>query len=264
MADTKVHAEDGRTYTEIWNSGATAHISPYRWMFDSFEEHTETIYIADNSTIQVVGHGTMVICVPYKNGWRKIHLLNVLYSPSFRCTLVSISRFVSKGFNILIDAEGLHLHALDNTYLASIPCRNGLYRIDHTAPDSAITPMAFLIKRNKVPLYDAHIRNGHVSYEYIKKALDSDHKYLGLQIDPSKMEEPLCEACVKGKISCAPIRKEHISNRAVNFGDILHMDLWGPSPVCAPGGLQYTFTILDEATGWLYEPKMCTKDKAFG
>ncbi|THG92566.1 hypothetical protein EW026_g8375 [Hermanssonia centrifuga] len=72
--------------------------------------------------------------------------------------------------------------------------------------------MAFLIERNKVLLYDAHIRNGHVLYEYIKKALDSDHKYLGLQMDPSKMEEPLCKACVKGKISCAPIRKERISN----------------------------------------------------
>ncbi|THG94736.1 hypothetical protein EW026_g6790 [Hermanssonia centrifuga] len=124
--------------------------------------------------------------------------------------------------------------------------------------------MAFLIERNKVSLYDAHIRNGHVSYEYIKKALNSDHKYLGLQIDPSKMEEPLCEACVKGKISRAPIRQERISNRAVNFGDILHMDLWRPSPVRAPGGLQYTFTILDEATGWLHEPKMRTKDEAFG
>ncbi|THG92444.1 hypothetical protein EW026_g8467, partial [Hermanssonia centrifuga] len=118
--------------------------------------------------------------------------------------------------------------------------------------------------RNKVSLYDAHIQNGHVSYEYIKKVLNADHKYLGLQIDPSKMEEPLCKACVKGKISRAPIRKERISNRAVNFGDILHMDLWGPSPVCAPGGLQYTFTILDEATGWLHEPKMRTKDEAFG
>ncbi|PSR87280.1 hypothetical protein PHLCEN_2v5214 [Hermanssonia centrifuga] len=42
------------------------------------------------------------------------------------------------------------------------------------------------------------------------------------------------------------------------------MDLWGPSPVRAPGGFQYTFTILDEATGWLHEPKMRTKDKAFG
>ncbi|PSR87281.1 hypothetical protein PHLCEN_2v5215 [Hermanssonia centrifuga] len=71
MADTKVHAEDGRTYTEIWDSGATAHISPYRWMFDSFEEHTETIHIADKSTVQVIGRGTMVICAPYKNGMAK-------------------------------------------------------------------------------------------------------------------------------------------------------------------------------------------------
>ncbi|PSR72612.1 hypothetical protein PHLCEN_2v11496 [Hermanssonia centrifuga] len=158
-------------------------------MFDSFEEHTETIHIADNSTIQVIGRGTMVICAPYKNG----------------------CQFISKGFNVLINAEGLHLHALDNSYL-----------------------------------------------------LDSDHKYFGLQIDPSKMEEHLCEACVKGKISRAPIQKKRISNQAVNFGDILHMDLWGPSPVCAPGGFQYTFTILDEATGWLHEPKMRTKDEAFG
>ncbi|THG97833.1 hypothetical protein EW026_g4237 [Hermanssonia centrifuga] len=124
--------------------------------------------------------------------------------------------------------------------------------------------MVFIIEQNKVSLYNAHIQNEHVPYDYIKKALDSDHKYHGLLINPLKMEEPLCEACVKGKIFCALIQKERISNRAVNFGNILHMDLWGPSPVCAPGSLQYIFTILDEATGWLHEPQLCTKDQAFG
>ncbi len=29
MADTEVHAEDGRLYTKIWDSSAIAHISPY-------------------------------------------------------------------------------------------------------------------------------------------------------------------------------------------------------------------------------------------
>ncbi|PSR75455.1 hypothetical protein PHLCEN_2v9113 [Hermanssonia centrifuga] len=43
--------------------------------------------------------------------------------------------------------------------------------------------MAFIIERNKVSLYDTHIQNGHVSYDYIKKALDSDHEYYGLQIN---------------------------------------------------------------------------------
>ncbi|PSS10997.1 hypothetical protein PHLCEN_2v3348 [Hermanssonia centrifuga] len=42
------------------------------------------------------------------------------------------------------------------------------------------------------------------------------------------------------------------------------MDLWEPSLVHASGGLQYTFTILDEATGWLYELQLRTKDQAFG
>ncbi len=206
----------------------------------------------------------MIVCTPYRNGWQNIHLLNILYSLSFCCTLVSISQFVSKGFNVLIDLEGLHLHAPDNEYLATIPCKNGLYRVGHTAPDSAIAPMAFIIEQNKVSLYDAHIRNGHVLYDYIKKALDSDHKYHSLLINPLKMEEPLYEACVKGKISCTPIRKKHISNQAVNFGDILHMDLWGPSPVHASGGLQYTVTIFNEATGWLHELWLRTKDQAFG
>ncbi|PSR74293.1 hypothetical protein PHLCEN_2v9955 [Hermanssonia centrifuga] len=69
MADTEVHAEDGRTYTKIWDSGATAHISPYQWMFDSFEEHTETIHIADNSTIQNVF--TAPSSILYERYWPK-------------------------------------------------------------------------------------------------------------------------------------------------------------------------------------------------
>ncbi len=91
MADTEVYAEDGRLYPKIWDSGATAHISPYQWMFDSFEDHTETIHIADNLTVQVTGRGTMIVHAPYRNGWQKICLVNVFYLPSFHCTLVSIS-----------------------------------------------------------------------------------------------------------------------------------------------------------------------------
>ena len=41
------------------------------------------------------------------------------------------------------------------------------------------------------------------------------------------------------------------------------MDVWGPASVATINHCAYALTIIDDATSWLEEPLMKTKDKSF-
>src|SRR6201999_2352610 len=84
-----------------------------------------------------------------------------------------------------------------------------------------------------------------------------------IKLDPKCMDEPECHICMLGKATRHPIAKIRTSLRAENFGDIFHMDVWGPASVRTTDHCLYALTILDEATYWLEEPLMKSKDESF-
>ncbi|KAJ3559234.1 hypothetical protein NM688_g467 [Phlebia brevispora] len=149
--------EQPTTFTEIWDSGAMCHMSPYRWMFDTFEPYADYICLADSTSIPVEGKGTMTINAPINGRWTKICLLNVHYAPSFCCTLISLSKFIERGFSIVIDTDGMNIFASNHhDCLAIIPCINGLYHATHTPNQVPINLMAFAATNNRISLKEAH------------------------------------------------------------------------------------------------------------
>ncbi|KAE9393430.1 hypothetical protein BT96DRAFT_999469 [Gymnopus androsaceus JB14] len=70
------------------------------------------------------------------------------------------------------------------------------------------------------------------------------------------MDELECRACMLGKASRYPIAQVRSSPHAENFGDVFHMDVWGPSQVRTVNHCTYTLTLVDKATDWLEEPQM--------
>ncbi|KAJ3539712.1 hypothetical protein NM688_g6325 [Phlebia brevispora] len=258
--------EQPTTFTEIWDSRATCHMSPYRWMFDTFEPYADSIRLADSTSIPVEGKGTMSINTLINGHWTKIRLLNVHYAPSFRCTLVSLSKFVERGFSIVINTDGMNIIAPNRRdHLAIIPCTNGLYRVAHTPNQIPINLMAFAAMNNRISLKEVHERLGHISYRYIERHLNKENNYsfYGLKIDMDRMDRPICESCLQGKIVRASIAKHRASPRTAFFGDVIHMDVWGPAPVRTLNQHRYTVTMVDEAIGWLEEPLLHLKDGAF-
>ena len=85
----------------------------------------------------------------------------------------------------------------------------------------------------------------------------------GIKLDPKQMEEPECQTCMLAKATRYPIARIHSTPCAKNFGDIFHMDVWGPASVRTVDHCVYTLTVIDEATDWLEEPLMKLKDESF-
>ncbi|KAJ3559217.1 hypothetical protein NM688_g477 [Phlebia brevispora] len=247
--------EQPTTFTEIWDSGATCHMSLYRWMFDTFEPYDNSICLTDSTTIPVEGKGTMSINAPVNSRWTKIHLLNVHYAPSFCCILVLLSKFVERGLSIVINTDEMNIYAPNcHDHLTIIPYINRHYHVTHTPNQVPINLMAFAATNNRISLKEAHEQLGRISYRYIKRHLNKKNDC---------MNRPICKSCLQGKILCTPITKCRASPRAASFGDVIHMDVWGPAPVHTLNQHHYTVTMVDEATGWLEEPLLHSKDEAF-
>ena len=84
------------TRSEIFDSGASRHMSPYR---DQVIQGTykpltgHTIRAANRSTFNAKGTGDILIEVPCGNRTNKVILKDTLYTPDIHATLVSLAKF---------------------------------------------------------------------------------------------------------------------------------------------------------------------------
>lgn len=86
----------------------------------------------------------------------------------------------------------------------------------------------------------------------------------GFTLNPKRMEEKQCDVCARTKATRQPIASAWSTPHCANFGDHIHMDLWGPAKVQTINHQRYTSTMIDDTTSWLEEPLMRSKDEAFG
>lgn len=138
--------------------------------------------------------------------------------------------------------------------MGTIPKINGLYRVIHE--DHALAA-----KSDEITLSELHKCLGHTSYGYIRQMVRNG-LLADIKVDLDS-GEPECNTCLKGKASCKPIASKRSSGRAEVFGDVMHMDNWGPAPVQTIHHCLYTCTILDDTTMWLEEPLMHLKSESF-
>ena len=91
-----------------------------------------------------------------------------------------------------------------------------------------------------------HRLMGHISYDAVKmlvrKGLIS-----GVKVDLGT-PTPFCETCLYAKGKQKSILKERANGKCLHFGDMIHSDIWGPSPVTSQGGKDYYVSFTDDAT----------------
>ena len=70
---------------ELYDSGCTNHISPYKNQFKNFQSITPChFHAANKQTFSTVGKGELVIDIPNSDGMTQLRLFNVLYSAEVR------------------------------------------------------------------------------------------------------------------------------------------------------------------------------------
>jgi hypothetical protein len=97
-----------------------------------------------------------------------------------------------------------------------------------------------------------HLRLGHMSEKGMKVLL-SKGKLPALK----SVESDICEGCILGKQKKVSFVKIGRTPKLEKL-DLVHTDLWGPSPVASLGGSRYYITFIDDSSRkvWVYFLKL--------
>jgi hypothetical protein len=92
--------EDLSPRTELYNSGATHHISPYKAYFTSYKALSPPAYLntANQQHFPTIGEGNLVIQVPNNGTKHMLTLRNMLHVPTVTYTLMSIGALDEEGY----------------------------------------------------------------------------------------------------------------------------------------------------------------------
>jgi transposase InsO family protein len=246
-----------RTHVELYDSGATRHISPYKSDFTSYAPLSPPVYLntANQQRFPAVGRGTLVVQVPNEDGTEsELTLHGVLHAPAVGYTLVSIAALDQEGYHTHIGAGHMDLVSPQGIRVGRIPRTQGrLYKVVHDASDSA-----YVVE--PVSIMELHRRMGHIAAASARKLVESG-AVVGIKLDPESQERD-CNACIYARATRLPIPKMRISPPAKNFGDEVHTNVWGPSPIASRQGQRYFVTFTDDATRFTITYMIRTKDEA--
>ena len=242
---------------ELYDSGATRHISPYKTDFATYTTLDPPVYLnaANQQRFPAIGTGTLSICAPNGALSSTLTLHDVLHAPAVGYTLVSLGALDKRGYRTSIGGGTLELYTPGGDRIARIPqTGRGLYRTEHHG-DSANAV-------ETISIMELHRRMGHIA-PASARALVEKGLVTGIRLDPDSREVD-CEACLFARATRKPIPKVRIGPQAQSFGDEVHSDVWGPSPIATKRGCRYFVTFTDDATRYTVTYLLRNKAEAFG
>ena len=232
---------------ELYVSGCTRLISPYREDFESFIKIPPMSFSAANKQkFNASGKGEMVIDIPNGIKISQLQLTDteVLYSPEVGYTLVSIGRLDENGFMATFGNGKCIIRGPDDECISKIlKNKRGLYKVEHELDIEQANAV-----HESLTLQQLHRRLGHIS-PIIAKKLIKDKLVTGVRLAMVLSGDPFfCESCVYAKATQKIIPKEAEGNRAKVFAEEVHSNLWGLAPVETKGKKHYYITFTDDKT----------------
>src|SRR5271156_5223656 len=110
VAATLANSVSSTLETELFDSGASRHMSPYRHKFiNFFPIQKRVLTAADGGTFDAIGKGDMFITMPNGQTTTRILLKDVLYAPKMGVTLVSIGKIDVAGYASLFHKNCLRI-----------------------------------------------------------------------------------------------------------------------------------------------------------
>jgi hypothetical protein len=176
---------------------------------------------------------------------------NVFYVPQLSLSLLSISQLSDSGFDVVFSSSGCIVQDRMSKKQIGTGCRVGdLYVLEelHVPIESTTTVMSsFRLDQQSSPFYLWHSRLGHLSSDRLKVLVKSG--YLG---NTSISDISECSGCKFAKMSALPFNKS--TSVSTSPFELVHTDLWGPSPIATKGGSRYYVSFVDDFTRftWVY------------
>ena len=253
-------AETRRTEIDLYDSGATRHMSGFRHKFINFTEiEPVPIRAADKRTFEATGKGKMLLYLPNGDkGVSRIYLEEALYAPSMGVTLVSISRVTAAGSTVVFSGPFCRIYNAEKDRVGEIRQSGGLYRVYKSSSEEEANSAGM---NEVLSINELHRRLGHVSHERAKLVITKGLAE-GLSLDRDS-QPTVCESCEWAKATKKTIVKVREGERSVAVGDEVHSDVWGPAPVETLGRKRYYVSFIDDYSRYTCVYFLQTKDETF-
>ncbi|OMO83306.1 Integrase, catalytic core [Corchorus capsularis] len=234
----------------ILDSGASHHMTSNSSFLENCSHLSQPIdiHIANGSSMQVSKVGS-ITTKSYPLG--KFYVPNVLYAPQLSVNLLSVGQLADFGCDIWFSDIFCVVQDRHTGKQIGIGRREGgLYVLDFLFVPQIqqnFAMSAFVLDKNSSSFHLWHSRLGHVSSSRLRYMLS-----VGLLGNVKYSDISDCKGCILAKFSALPFNKStSISNAPF---DLVHSDVWGPSPVATKGGSVYYVSFVDDYSRycWVY------------
>uniref|UniRef100_A0A2N9G6Q3 CCHC-type domain-containing protein n=1 Tax=Fagus sylvatica TaxID=28930 RepID=A0A2N9G6Q3_FAGSY len=225
---------------ESWvlDSGASFHTTAHREIIQNYVAGDfGKVYLADDEALDVVGMGDVRITLPNGSVWL---LQKVRHVPELKRNLISVGQLDTEGHAILF-VGGTWKITKGAMVVARGKKTGTLYMT--TSPRDTIAVAEAGADTN---LW--HRRLGHMSEKGMKVLLSK-----GKLPNLKSVEFDMCESCILGKQKKVSFLKGGRTPKSKKL-ELVHTDLWGPSPIASLGGSRYYVTFIDDSSRkvWVY------------
>ena len=246
--------------TSSWvvDTGATDHVCcNLQWFLQTRQLSEDEISISLGDATKVAAVAVGDVHLSFSDS--VLVLKNVLYVPSFRKNLISVSKLYNDGYSVIFNDNVVIMR--NNSYICSGTLVNNLYTLTcaHQIKSQANTSTSLNKRKDPSQLnqtYLWHLRLGHVNLRRIQRLVSSG-SLESLQVEPF----PVCESCLEGKMTSRPFKAK--GNRANDVLELIHSDLCGPMSIQAKGGFEYFVTFIDDYSRFGYIYLMRHKSECF-
>ena len=108
-------------------------MTPFKEAFDTYEVITpRKVHLEDNSIVEGIGMGTIVVQVMVKGQPKRVHIYDVLHVPMLKANLLSVSKLVSIWLMITSTKEGCSVIAPSGKVIVKAPREDNLYQMTFT------------------------------------------------------------------------------------------------------------------------------------
>ncbi|KAL3642739.1 hypothetical protein CASFOL_013554 [Castilleja foliolosa] len=245
----------------LWypDSGATNHLTYDLNNLNLAAEYkgAEKIHMGNGAGLAITHFGNSVVKSSSCNTNHVFILKNLLHIPNITKNLISVSQF-AKDNKVYFEFHPSYCLVKDQVTGEEVlrgSVKDGLYKFDLSKDvtedrNQSMKPY-FSVNvaeaKNKISLDVWHSRLGHAPLDIVKKALIS----CNLDFSDNKMTV-LCPSCMKSKSHKLPFADSKSSYQ--NAFDLIHSDVWGPSPVTSSSGFRYYVSFIDHLSRytWIY------------
>ncbi|KAI3510913.1 hypothetical protein L1887_18051 [Cichorium endivia] len=208
-----------------------------------------TAYVGNSKVVFGDGNVLPISHIGHTSLNNGIHLRDVLVVPNITKNLLSISKLTTDNMmDVLFSRPYFYIQdRATKRVLAQGRCEQGLYILSNKP--QAFTAVTFSKLTASCELW--HSRLGHVSFDTISLL-----NKLGYVSTTSWLPSPIiCSSCQLAKAHRLPFPIN--VKRALRVLDLVHCDLWGPSPVESVDGYRYYVVFVDDYSRftWFYPLK---------